>query len=198
MRSDGCETLSVTTVIPTGSERMKSAETSDFIFLRFLLKLMTWVAEFFINLTMLSLLIGMMICLCDGPLVVILIWCLGLRFPLTISLIWPIFFTPMDGNISLILITSDVLVLSLDTWVYILLFLGVCISSCLFLKYLEMTLTSFWDLAGIRGGILLVLAGVDFAFSLEGLWGAKWILGVNLAAIFLLRVLDLLLVKSAS
>jgi len=50
-------------------------------------------------------------------------------------------------------------------------------------------LTSFWDLAGISGGILSILAGVDFVLFLGGLCSVDWILGVNLAAIFLLQSL---------
>jgi len=59
-------------------------------------------------------------------------------------------------------------------------------------------LTSFEDLARIGGGILSILAGVDFMLSLEGLCSADWILGVNLAAIFLLRILNLLSVCNVS
>ena len=172
VRSEACETLLVTILIPTRSDRMKFTETSDFMFLRFLLRLATWMAKFFINLTLLSLLIGKITCLHEGPLVVILMWCLGLEVPLTISLIWLIFFAPMDGNIFLILITSKVLVLCFNAWAYVLLFPGLLVSGCLFLKYLKMALTFFCNLAGIGGGIFLILAGVDFMLSLRGLLGA--------------------------
>ena len=73
VRPDACDTLLVTIVIPTGSTQMKSTTTSDFVFFRFLLMLARWMEEFFINLTVLLLLIGMMTCLRNSPLVVMLI-----------------------------------------------------------------------------------------------------------------------------
>ena len=58
----------------------------------------------------LSLPIGIMTCFLDGPFVVIWMQDFGLKDPLTMLVIWLIFSTPIDGNVSLILITSDVLV----------------------------------------------------------------------------------------
>ena len=62
----------------------------------------------------------------------------------------------------------------------------------MFLKYLEIWLTSFWDLAGIGGGILSIFAGVSLLMILF-LLVAGWIFRVNFAAIFFLRELDYLL-----
>jgi len=45
-----------------------------------------------------------------------LIWGLAFEASLTMLLIWSIFFAPMEGKISLILMTSDVLVVCLETW----------------------------------------------------------------------------------
>ena len=66
--------------------------------------------EFFIKDEMLSLLIGMMICFLDGPLVVILIHGFGLLCPLTMLFTWSIFLAFKAGNVSLIFKTSEVLV----------------------------------------------------------------------------------------
>ena len=62
----------------------------------------------------------------------------------------------------------------------------------MFLKYLEIWLTSFWDLAGIGEGILSIFAGVSLLMILF-LLVAGWIFRVNFAAIFFLRELDYLL-----
>ena len=54
----------------------------------------------------------------------------------------------------------------------------------MFLKYLEIWLISFCDLAGIEGSSFLMLAGVDMSDALL-LWvGVGIILGVSLATIF--------------
>ena len=78
-----------------------------------------------------------------------------------------------DGNISLIFKTSDMLIEVLEAWVYDFPEL-VLLPWTLFLtidflgwKYLEMTLTSFFVLAG-RGGsgrALLIVTGIGFAIS---------------------------------
>jgi len=59
---------------------------------------------------MFSPLIGIITCFLDGPFVVILMCGLGLFEPLTILLIWLIFWALRDGNVSLIFKTSDVLI----------------------------------------------------------------------------------------
>jgi len=87
VKSEACDTLLVTIVMPTSSAQMKSTATLDLMFLKFLLMLATCIEEFFINLTILLLLIGMMTCLYEDPLVVILICYLALGKSLTISLI---------------------------------------------------------------------------------------------------------------
>jgi len=57
---------------------MKSNIIIDFMPLRVWFKLMIWLLDNTINFLMLSLPIEMMICLCNGPLVIMLIHCLGL------------------------------------------------------------------------------------------------------------------------
>ena len=73
------KTLLVTTVIPSGSEWMKSTKALDLTFFKFLLRLVTWIEEFFINLSILSFTIWMITCFLEEPLVVIWIWDLVLQ-----------------------------------------------------------------------------------------------------------------------
>jgi len=191
-RSDWRNTLLVITVIPKGSEWIKSTRTSDFVFLRALLMLVIWVEGFFMNLALLSLPIGMIICFLEGLFMVIWMWGLVLGVFLMMLLIWSIFFAPMKGNASLILIISDMLIFYFKAWVYD---FGNClelVASLLFLKYFEITLTSFWDLAEIGGGILSMFTRLGLLISLLFLLEASWIFRVNLATIFLLSVLDCL------
>ena len=70
-RSDCWNTLLVITEIPRGSERIKLTKTSDLVFLNCLLMLATWIAEFFMKLLLLLLLIRTITCFLEGPLVVI-------------------------------------------------------------------------------------------------------------------------------
>ena len=191
-RSNCRETLLVTTVMPKGSDWMKFTRTSDFAFLSVLLMLATCIKEFFMNFILLSLLIGIIICFLDGPFIVIWIHGFSFEVPLMILLIWSIFFVPIDGNISLILMTSDVLIFCFEAWVYD---FGGCLlvlAGLLLLKNLEIMLTSFWDLAEIGEGILSIFARDGLLISLLFLPVVGWIFRVNLAAIFLLRELDCL------
>ena len=108
------ETLLVTTIIPRESEQMKSTETSDLVLLKFLLRLATWIKEFFMNLLMLTFAIGMITYFLEGPLVVIWIWGLGFKDPLMMLLIWSISLAPANRNVSLILIIFAILILYLE------------------------------------------------------------------------------------
>ena len=65
---------------------------------------------FFMNEEILSLLIGMMICFLDEPLVVILMRGFGLLCLLTMLFTWLTLLALRDGNASLIFKTSDMLV----------------------------------------------------------------------------------------
>jgi len=109
-KSDCIATLLVTTIIPKGSDWIKSTRTLDFVFLSNLFMWATCKKLFFMNFKLFLLLIGMMICFLDGPLVVIWIQGFTLGLPLTILLIWSILFTPRDRKASLILMISEVLV----------------------------------------------------------------------------------------
>jgi len=75
----------------------------DFMFFRDLLILVTYLPEDDINLLILSVLIGMMICLWDELLVVILMQGLVLPILLIVLLISSIFFNERLGKLSLIL-----------------------------------------------------------------------------------------------
>ena len=110
------ETLLVTTIIPRESEQMKSTETSDLVLLKFLLRLATWIEEFFMNLLMLTFAIGMITYFLEGPLVVIWMWGLGFKDPLMMLLIWSISLAPANRNVSLILIIFAILILYLEAW----------------------------------------------------------------------------------
>ena len=70
-------------------------------------------------------------------------------------------------------------------------FLGL-VAGLLLLKYFEITLTSFWDLARIGREILSIFAGICLLVSLLFLLEDGMTLGVNLVAIFLLSEFDYL------
>jgi len=72
--------------------------------------------EFFMKEEMFLLLIGMMMCFLDGPLVVILIHGFGLFCPWTMLFTWLIFLAFKAGNVSLIFKTSEVLVEDLEVY----------------------------------------------------------------------------------
>ena len=141
------------------------------------------------NLILLLLLIGVITCFLNGPFVVI--WIQGFAFGILLMmlLIWLIFFVLMEGNASLILITSEVLIFWLKTWAYDLAGCLRLAAYLLFLKNFKITLTSFWNLAKIDRGILLIFTRtglmVFFLFFLR--MGTTF--RVNLDVIFLLSEL---------
>ena len=149
------------------------------------------------NEEMLSLLIGMMICFLDGPLVVILMRSFGLLCPLTMLFTWSTLLAFRDGNASLIFKTSDVLAELLVAWAYdlgvdlLVGFLALLPEGFLVWKYLEMTFISFLDLAGRggRGGALLIVTGDGLDTSFLGLPVGGGMRGVNLDEILFLSVL---------
>ena len=190
------------TVTLDASDCIKSTRTSNLAFLNNQLILATWSELFFMNLLMLLLLIEIMTCFLDGPLVVIWICSLGLEELETILWIWLTFWVFNVGKMSLILMTSVVLFASLDVCTlncfeacaYDLLVLLGPSTGLLFLKYLEIWLISFYNLAGIGGGILLMLAGVGLFTDLLLRFVSGIILGVSLSKIFCLR--DLLFLSA--
>ena len=142
------------------------------------------------NLALLLLLIGIIICFLEEPFVVIWMQDFSFIVPLMMLLIWFIFFVPIEENASLILTTLEVLAFCLETWAYNMVdFLGL-VADLLFLKYFEMTLISFWDLAGIGKGIFSMFARMCLMDFLLFLLGIRAILGVNFDVIFFLSEFD--------
>ena len=172
-KSNYAATLLVTTIIPKGSDQIKSARTLDFAFLSDLFMLATCKELFFMNFELFLLLIGMMLYFLDRSLVVIWIQGFTLELFLTILLIWSILFALRDRKASLILIISKVLVPCFKIWAYN--FWGCLdiLASLMFLKYLEIWSTSFCDLAGIGGDFLYTCQGW-FVIDLIILIRYKW------------------------
>ena len=141
------------------SDQIKLTRISNLVFFNNQLILVIWSELFFMNLLILSLLIGIMTCFLDRPLVVIWICSLGLEDLVMILWIWSTFWAFNAGKMSLILMTSKVLLADLDVCAlycfeactYNLLELLKPLLNLLFLKYLEIWLTSFCNLAEIGG-----------------------------------------------
>ena len=156
--------------------------------------------EFFMKALLFSLLIGIITCFLEGPLVVIWILNLGLGLPLTMLFTWSILFALRAGKASLILSTFNILADILVACVYDLtglLFPTWFMFSAkgfLFWKYLEITLTSFFDLTGRWGGrgTLSIVTGTGLGCSLLFLVAVRTVLVENLDVIFSLNDLDLL------
>ena len=106
------------------------------------------------NFVIFLLLIRMITYFLDGLLVIIWICSLALGMLLTMFWIWLIFFILKAGKVSLILTTSDVLVLCLEVYIYDFWGCFVTLASLIFLKYLEIWLTSFGNLTEIGGNFL--------------------------------------------
>ena len=81
-RSEGLATLLVKIIMHLSSSLMKSAMMFDFMLFKALLILITWVLASFIYFLVLLVFIGIMTCLREGPLVVMLMHGLGLWLPL--------------------------------------------------------------------------------------------------------------------
>ena len=114
-RSNGAAILLVIIMIPDWSNYIKSAMTSDLIFLNALLILAICIIESFINFVLLLLLIETMTCFLNGPFIVML--SLGLGFSSSLMIFFD-FFVCRLGNISLIFKTSLVLLIGVKAWVY--------------------------------------------------------------------------------
>ena len=142
---------------------------------------------------MLLLFIRMITCFLNGLFVVILIFGLSLPWLLIIFWIFLIFLTWRFGKISLILRTSLIVVVSLNTWAY-----NLFRAHLVILKYLEIFFIFLRDLAEIRENSLLIFAGLSvlFFFIFPVLTGL--VLEVNLDTTFCLKELLFSLVKSKS
>ena len=80
----------------------------------------------------------------------------------------------------------------LEAWAYDIADFLRSVASLLLLKYFEIALTSFWDLARIGRGILSMFTGTCLLVSLLYLPGDELTLGVNLVVILLLSEFDCL------
>jgi len=196
-KSDCNATLLIITIIPIWSDWMKSTKTSDFTFFNNLFILAIWRELFFMNLVVFLLLIRMIICFLDSPLVIIWICSLALGLPLTMFWIWSIFFVLRTEKASLILMTSDVLVPCLEAYIYDFRGCLVILASLIFLKYLEIWLISFCDLVEISGGIFSILTGISLLMDLF-LLETNGIFKVNFTKNFCLRMFKFLLAISES
>ena len=139
---------------------------------------------------LLLLLIETMTCLCNSPFVVELIqgFGFGLLFPLIIFQILSMFFAFKNGKASFIFKTSFVLPTVLEACVYEIFLALLFITGFVGLKYLEISFTSFSNLAGIREEILLILVGLSATFSSFLSFFSKFTLRVNLKATFCLKL----------
>ena len=144
----------------------------------------------FIKFFLLTSLIGMMTCLCNGPFVVILICSLSLEllFPLMICWILLILVALRKEKASLIFSTFLVLLTFLAKWVSDLTWLGVILMDLLDLKYFEILLISLGDLARIRKGSLLIPAGLLIRVFYFLLFLSKLTQEMNLYATFCLKL----------
>ena len=136
------------------STQIKSAITSNLIFLRALFMLVTWMLDSLTKLLALSVLIKMITYLHKGSLVVMLIWGLGLVTPLIIFWTCSIFLFWRLGKTSLIFRVSLTILVLIDfeafkdTWAYDFL---LTLDRGFFLKNLEISFAFLDDLARIGG-----------------------------------------------
>ena len=103
------------------------------------------------------------------------------------------FFAPRARKASLILMTLDVLVLCLEACMYDFWVSLMTLTSLIFLKYLEIWLTSFCDLVEIGGVIFSILTEIGLPMDLLLLLNTGSTLRVNFDEIFCLKVLEFLL-----
>ena len=118
-RSEFEATLLVVMMIPLLSEMIKSAQMLDLMFFRTWLMLIMWDAESLVNFLPSLLDIRTMTCLCEGPLVVILILGFSLSFfSLMTFCIVLIFLFKRSGNVFLIfnVFIATFEVVSLEAW----------------------------------------------------------------------------------
>ena len=162
------------------------------MFFNALLMLVTWLQLSSINLVLLLLLIKTITYFFDGFFIVMLIFGLDLPWSLMIFWIFLIFWAWRFEKTSLILKTSLVVVVGLDTWAY-----NLFGAHLVILKYLEISFTSLGDLAGIRSS-LLMLTSLSVLFSPFFSVLIELVLEVNLNAIFCLKELLFLSARSKS
>ena len=189
--------LLVVIIIPLLSTQIKSAIVLDLIILSTQLMLTMYLLELLTNYFAILLFIGMMTCFLDGLLVVMLIFGLTFSFKLFMTFwISSIFLLERLGNISLIFNVSLTIFFGVDGFVCLdgevaFAYDFFCWKLMFFLKYLDNPLTSFCDLAEIRGGIKEIKVGFTTSLSLLLFTNLEtW--GVNLDFILFLNIVLLL------
>ena len=139
---------------------------------------------------LLSSLMEMMTCLCNGPFVVKLIQGLGFEVLFLLMIFWMLLILLASNNrkASFIFKTSLVLPMGLVTYAYEVTLALILVVDFVGMKYLEISFTFFGNLARI-GEIFLILVGLSVLFSLFLPFFSKLTLGVNLKATFYLKLL---------
>ena len=194
-RSEPDKILLVIITIPLSSTQMKSANMLDLIALRAQLILVTYEFESLINSLAISLFIGMITCFCDKPLVVMVILSLVLLFDLLMTF-WTclILLLGRFRNIFLIFNVSLTMFFRMDelcwldkevVFAYNFFYWGLEF----FLKYFEISLTSFYDLARIRERIREINVGFTISFFLLLMFKFLGTQGVSLELTLFLKIL---------
>ena len=171
-------------IIPAWSMYTKSAMTSNLIFFRALLRLVMWVLEDSMNFNLFSLLIGIMTCFLEGSFVVIFNF--GLDLLLLLIILW------------MFLIFKILLVVEDKAYAYDFLAFFFSVSWLLFLKNLDISLTSLGVFVGIGRDNLLKLVGLLVFLLFLDVVLISWIFEVNLDVTFCLKVLLFLSVTNKS
>ena len=178
----------------TWSMHMKSAITSDLIFFNTLLKLVICVLEDFINLTLFSLLIGMITCFMEGLFVIM--FNLGLGFPIILMILWILLILFIYSLRKVFLIFRISLVFGNEAYTYDFPIFFPSVGLVLFLRNLEISLISLGVFMEIRGGSFAKLTSLSVILLYLAVSLVSWIFRVNLDATCYLNDLLFLLVTS--
>ena len=178
----------------TWSMHMKSAITSDLIFFNTLLRLVICVLEDFINLTLFSLLIGMITCFMEG--LFIIMFNLGLGFPIILIILWILLILLTYSLRKIFLIFRISLVFGNEAYTYNFPIFFFSVGLVLFLRNLEISLIFLGVFIEIRGGNFAKLTSLLVILLSLAVSLVSWIFRVNLDATCYLNDLLFLLVTS--
>ena len=187
-------TLLLIIVMTTWSMHMKSAITSDLIFFNTLLRLVICVLEDFINLTLFSLLIGMITCFMEG--LFIIMFNLGLGFPIILIILWILLILLTYSLRKIFLIFRISLVFGNEAYTYNFPIFFFSVGLVLFLRNLEISLIFLGVFIEIRGGNFAKLTSLLVILLSLAVSLVSWIFRVNLDATCYLNDLLFLLVTS--
>ena len=168
--------------------------TSNLIFFNTLLRLVIYTLEDFMNLVLFSLLIEIITCFLKRFFVII--FSLGLGLPILLMILWmlSILFTYSLGKVFLIFRIS--LILDYKAWAYDFPISFLSVGLILFLKNLDISLTSLEVFMGIREDNFVKRASLLVNLSPLVVLLVLWIFRVNLDETCCLKVLLSLLVTS--